>query len=98
MHQQKHEDNSKKRCKHKRMAKTQEQSEKHEEIHSENRGAGKTHEITNASRKTRHEMDKNICTHPENCVASKTNENINASKKHKSMGKAKTNTPRKQGS
>ena len=24
---------------------------KHEEIHSENRGAGKTHEITNASRK-----------------------------------------------
>ena len=80
------------------MAKTQEQSEKHEEIHSENRGAGKTHEITNASRKQGMNWKRFICTHPENCVASNTNENINASKKHKSIGKAKSNTPRKHGS
>ena len=62
MHQQKHEDNSKKRCKHKRMAKTQEQSEKHEETHLENRGASKTHEITNASRKQGMKW-KNIYAH-----------------------------------
>ena len=35
---------------------------KHEEIHSENRGAGKTHEITNASRKQGMKW-KNIYAH-----------------------------------
>ena len=33
------------------MEKTQAPSEKHKETHSKNRGARKTHEITNASRK-----------------------------------------------
>ena len=71
------------------MAKTQEQSEKHEETHLENRGASKTHEITNASRKQGMSWKKHICTHPENCVASKTNENINASKKTQIHRKSK---------
>ena len=44
------------------MQKTQEQSEKHEETHLENRGASKTHEITNASRKQGMKW-KNIYAH-----------------------------------
>ena len=66
MHQQKHRDNfetkkmqthperkhsERNNTKHKHMQKTQEPSEKHSETHSENRGASKTHEITNTFRK-----------------------------------------------